>query len=100
MQIITVPSAEKEIKRLQHFLEVVESYEADTLEKWIIKEYAFTGSIRDVLLSANARGLTRDGIELDKGFVSGVIAGYPKDELHRTVKANYRLRTKRHSKKY
>ena len=41
-KLITVERAEKEINRLQKYIELVENYEADTLEKWIVKEYAYT----------------------------------------------------------
>ncbi|MDR4947772.1 hypothetical protein [Neobacillus cucumis] len=37
MKILTVPSAKEEIRRLQDFIHLVEDYEADSLEKWIIQ---------------------------------------------------------------
>jgi hypothetical protein len=98
MKILTVPSAKEEIRRLQHFVHLVESYEADSLEKWIIKEYAYTSSIREVVSRGNKRRITNNGVELDHEFVKNIIAGYPKDELHQLVKANYRLRI-RHNKR-
>lgn len=94
MKILTVPGAKEEIRRLQHFIHVVESYEADSLEKWIIKEYAYTSSIREVVHRASKRGFTNNGAEIDQQFVRNVIAGYPKDELHKIIRANYRIRTK------
>jgi hypothetical protein len=42
--LITVRKAKEEIKRLQFYINLVEDYEADTLEKLIIKEYAFENS--------------------------------------------------------
>lgn len=92
MKILTVPSAKEEIRRLQNFIDLVESYEANSLEKWIIKEYAYTSSIREVVIRAKNRGLTSNGNELDHEFVKNVIAGSPKDELHRLVRGNYKLR--------
>jgi hypothetical protein len=74
---------------------VVESYEADSLEKWIIKEYAYTSSIKEVVNRGQQRGLTHQGAELNHEFVRDVIAAKPKDELHRLVRANYRIRLKR-----
>jgi hypothetical protein len=44
-KLITVRRAKEEIKRLQEYIDLAESYEADTLEKLIIKEYAFTNSM-------------------------------------------------------
>jgi hypothetical protein len=39
-KLLTVRQAKEEIKRLQIYVDLAESYEADTLEKLIIKEYA------------------------------------------------------------
>ncbi|MED3762156.1 hypothetical protein P4555_24515 [Peribacillus frigoritolerans] len=39
-KLITIPRAEAEIRRLQQYITLVEEYQADTLEKWIIKDYA------------------------------------------------------------
>jgi hypothetical protein len=52
-KLITVDRAKAEIKRLQNFVNLVESYEADTLDKAIIKEYAFTNSIVEVTKRLN-----------------------------------------------
>ncbi|EKN69280.1 hypothetical protein BABA_10471 [Neobacillus bataviensis LMG 21833] len=94
MKILTVPSAKEEIRRLQYFVNLVETYEADSLEKWIVKEYAYTSSIKEVVIRGNKRGLKSNGVELEHEFVKNVIAAKPKDELHRLVRANYRLRIK------
>ena len=48
-KLITVERAEKEINRLQKYIELVENYEANTLEKWIVKEYAYTNSVVEVV---------------------------------------------------
>ncbi|WP_312096205.1 hypothetical protein [Niallia sp.] len=94
MKILTVPSAKEEIRRLQHFIQVVESFEADTLERWIIKEYAFTSSIREVVLRGNKKGLKHNGADLDCDYVRSVIVANPKDELHKLIKGNYKIRLK------
>lgn len=46
-KLITVQRAEKAMQQLQYYI-LVESYEADTLEKWIIKEYAYTNRLVEV----------------------------------------------------
>jgi hypothetical protein len=99
LKILTVQKAKDEIRRLQDFILLVESYEGNSLEKWIIKEYAFTNSIREVVFRGNKRGLTNNGIELDHEFVKNVIAGYPKDELHKLMRANYRMKIKPNKRK-
>jgi hypothetical protein len=37
-KLITVSRAEAEIRRLQQYINLVEEYQANTLEKWIIKD--------------------------------------------------------------
>ena len=54
-KLIIVERAEKEINRLQKYIELVENYGADTLEKWIIKEYAYTNSIVEVVKRISER---------------------------------------------
>jgi hypothetical protein len=94
LKILTIPRAKEEIRRLQDFINLVENYEANSLEKWIIKEYAYTSSIREVVVRGNKRGFTSNGMELDLDFVKNVIAGSPKDELHRLLRLNYRQKIK------
>ncbi|MCM3768279.1 hypothetical protein [Neobacillus niacini] len=48
-KLITIPMTQAEIRRLQEYITLVEEYQADTLEKWIIKEYAYTNSITEVV---------------------------------------------------
>jgi len=60
IKLITVPRAQAEIRRLQQYLTKVEEYQADTLEKWIIREYAYTNSITEVVKRANAKGMNID----------------------------------------
>lgn len=94
MKILTVPSAKEDIRRLQQFIQLVESYEAETLEKWIIKEYAYTSSIREVVLRGNKKGFKHNDSDLDFSYVRSVISAYPKDDLHKIIKGNYRIRLK------
>lgn len=78
-KLITVSKAQTEIKRLQQYITFVEEYQADTLEKWIIKEeYAYTNSITQVVKRSNAKGIT-----LDQSYAKSVLKGKASDELHR-----------------
>ncbi|MEH7504926.1 hypothetical protein V7152_23440 [Neobacillus drentensis] len=88
-KLITVPRAQAEIKRLQHYISLVENYEADTLEKWIIKEYAYTNSITEVVKRATANGMT-----LDQDYAKSVLKGKASDELHKMLKSGYLARLK------
>ncbi|ALC89202.1 hypothetical protein AM500_04925 [Bacillus sp. FJAT-18017] len=90
---ITAGQAEKEINRLQHFLELVNNYETDTLEKWIIKEYALTNSMMKI--KKNAYLVHK--VTLEKYYIKSVILSTPKDELHKLVKLMFRYKIKKNS---
>lgn len=99
MKILTVNKAREEIKRLQHFIKLVESYEANNIEKWIIREYAYTSSMREVVARTAKIWVKNNGVELDHKFVKNVIVSRPKNELHRLMRANYRLKIKANRRK-
>lgn len=88
-KLITVPRAQAEIRRLQQYITLVEDYQADTLEKWIIKEYAYTNSITEVVKRANAKGMT-----LDQDYAKSVLKGKASDNLHKMLKTGYMSRLK------
>ncbi|MDM5326821.1 hypothetical protein [Neobacillus sp. CF12] len=89
IKLITVPRAQAEIGKLQKYITLVEDYQADTLEKWIIKEYAYTNSITEVVKRANAQGMA-----LDQAYAKSVLKGKPSDELHRMLRSGYLARLK------
>lgn len=55
MKLITPQKAKEQVKQLQEYIDLVESYQADTLEKWIVKEYAFTNSMIEVVRRGTVR---------------------------------------------
>ncbi|QIZ07649.1 hypothetical protein HFZ78_13650 [Priestia megaterium] len=88
-KLITVQRAQAEISRLQHYISLVENYEADTLEKWIIKEYAFTNSITEVVKRATSKGMA-----LDQAYTKSVLKGKASGELHKMLRSGYLARLK------
>src|SRR3954451_21795964 len=93
-KLITVERAEKEISKLQKYIELVENYEADTLEKWIVKEYAYTNSIVEVVKRISDQGFTINERPIDKKYVTSILDGKIMDELHRLLRLGYRQRIK------
>lgn len=89
MNLITVKKARAEVERLQRYITLVETYEADTLEKRVIKNYACTNSMSKVV-----KLMTDEGHSVDYQYVSSVISGKPSDELHRIIRTGYMKRTK------
>jgi hypothetical protein len=93
-KMITVSKAKDEIKRLQEYINLAELYEADTLDKLIIKEYAFSNSIAEVVRVLHRRGIQLDNKAVEKEYVTNVIKGKAMDELHRILKMGYLRKTK------
>lgn len=88
-KLITVKRAETEIAKLQHYLYLIESYADDTLEKKVIKEYAITNSIVEVI-----KNLSEHGYTVDKDYIVTTLKSKGKDELHRMIRSGYMKRTK------
>ncbi|TWE08738.1 hypothetical protein FB550_101766 [Neobacillus bataviensis] len=83
-KLITVDKAKAEIKRLQYYVDLVESYETDTLDRAIIKEYAITNSIEKVTKSLN----------VGREYATEVIKRRGTDELHKMMRSGYMLKTR------
>ncbi|MEH7181107.1 helix-turn-helix domain-containing protein [Neobacillus vireti] len=88
-KFITLEKAKTEIKRLQYYVNLVETYEPINLEQEIVKEYAKTSSINEVSRRLNVSYET----------VVDVISSMGKDELHKLVRSGYMKKTK-HSRTY
>jgi hypothetical protein len=56
---------------------------------WIIKEYAYTNSITEVVKRANAKGMP-----LDQAYAKSILKGKAGDELHRMLRSGYLARLK------
>lgn len=94
----TVEQAKNQIAKLQTFVDLVEGYQAETLEQQIIKEYAYLGSLVKVAEKVNRLGYSIDGRPFEGGDISSVIKGKGNDELHKVIRSGY-LRKTRHSRR-
>jgi hypothetical protein len=92
--IISVEKAKAEIARLQQYIELVETYETNTLDKLIIKEYALTNSIDKTVKAVNAAGYAIDHKEVERDYVVSLLKKRGKDELHKLVRSAYMQKTK------
>ncbi|OCA86022.1 hypothetical protein A8F94_14355 [Bacillus sp. FJAT-27225] len=97
-KLMTIKKAEMEIKWLQHFINLFNSYQVINLNKWIIKEYARTNSINKVVVKAKENNILHNGEVITKQLVIGIINSSPKDELHKIVQMGYKLKLKNNRK--
>jgi hypothetical protein len=96
-KLITVIKAKEEVKRLNEYIEMVESYQADTLEKFIIKEYSYTNSITEIVKRLARRDIKLDGRPVEREYVTMVIKRKASDPLHRMMKSWYLRKSKKSS---
>jgi hypothetical protein len=92
--LISVEKAKEEIKRLRQYIDLVENYEANTLDKFIIKEYALTNSIDKTVKAVNAVGYAIYHKEVERDYVVSLLKKRGKDELHKLVRSAYMQKTK------
>lgn len=91
---LTVEKAKEQKEFLDHYLELIENYNPDTIEKKIIFEYAHFGSALKVY-----ELLSRVKLIDSYDFVLDVIKSEPIDELHEIIRKDYMMRTKHHMAK-
>ncbi|CAG9622796.1 hypothetical protein [Sutcliffiella rhizosphaerae] len=102
-KLIIYSRAKKEVARLNQYIALVDEYTSNTLEQWIIKEYAITNSLVEVARRANENGFkTNGGVEIDRDYVVCVIDSKPRsgDELHRLVRSGYRAKSRAIKNRY
>jgi hypothetical protein len=92
--LISVEKAKEEISKLQQYIDLVENYEADTLDKLIIKEYALTNSIDKTVKAVNDVGYAIDHKEIERDYVVSLLKKRGKDDLHKLVRSAYMEKTK------
>jgi hypothetical protein len=98
VKLLTIQRAKDEINRLQEYINLVDTFETNTLENWIIREYAITGSIKTVVANANNQSFTYNSGLVDRTFVTAVINGKANDRLHKLVRSIYRQKVKSRKK--
>ncbi|MEH7393320.1 hypothetical protein [Bacillus sp. JJ1474] len=73
--------AKKRLAKLQNFIELTESYKAETIEQKIILEYAISSSMSKVRWK-----MKKLGHDVEIKDISEIIRSKPMDELHKIVR--------------
>lgn len=77
-----IEEAKERIKELQDFIEQIESYQADTLEKESIFLYVQLESVTKVAVELNKKGYKVGNRKVISKDVSDIIRQKPIDDLH------------------
>jgi len=101
-KLMTYNRAKGECERLQKYTKLVEEYPSESLEQWIIKEYAFTNSLVEVARRASEKGLRVNGEEIDRDYVVFVIDSkpQPRDRLHNLLRNAYKAKSRAIKNRY
>lgn len=89
-----VEDAKEQIKDLEKYIELMESYVTDSVEKKAIKSYILLGSVAEVAKEINDEGyrlLTKNGERKYIGKdISNIINSETMDDLHEMAKKKFK----------
>ncbi len=88
----TLDQAKKDLVVIQHYIDLVESYEPRTLTQQIIHTYALLGSIQKTAEAMSKGGNVITAEEVTTHITSSAA---PKDILHKLIKTLYRKRARK-----
>lgn len=97
-KLITYDKAKSEIERLQAYVEMIEEYQINNLEDWVIYNYAITNSMKKVVEKVAGENVIIDGRPIESTDVSEILKSKPKTELHRILRLGYRQRIKKNKR--
>ncbi|APH06399.1 hypothetical protein [Bacillus weihaiensis] len=80
--LMSIAQEKVEIARIQRYIELIETYEADTLDMLFVLSYAKTNNIDRNLYLLNEGGYTIDDKPIERDYILGVIKQIGRDELH------------------
>jgi len=99
LQFYTYEKALLERNNLNNYINLIEGYNPDTFEKWVVYQYAFQGSIIGVVRQLNHSKYIFDSSISNKVLVKTIITGPTIDSLHSHVKKHYNKKIRHHNRK-
>ena len=93
-----VSKIKSDIEQLQRYVDLVESFQPETLEEQIIKEYSYIGSVEKVAIKVNDMGYSNEGQPFEKEDISNIIKSKPSNELHKLIRSGF-LKKTRHTRR-
>lgn len=88
-----IETAMEQIKELKNYIELMDSYVTDSVERKVIKSYILAGSVSEVAKEINDQGyrlLTKNGERKYIGKdISNIINGEIMDDLHEIAKKKF-----------
>jgi len=92
--------AKREFDSLRNYITLIEEYQVNSLETFIIHRYAIYNSISKVLKSVREEQETLKfliDIDMDKinhNFIKNTVLSSPRDPLHEILRKGYQIKTR------
>lgn len=93
-----IEQAREEIKKLENYIEMIESYNPDTFEKEALLEYVLIENVNMVASTLNERGYRIGNRKVVGKDVSDIIRKKETDQIHKLAKKLFRMNRKRSNK--
>lgn len=90
-----IEEAKEKIKRLEGFIQTVESYQPQTFEQEAIKCYVLLENVREVANELNEKGYRIGNRKVEGKDVSDIIRLKPADPMHELAKRFFKTNKKR-----
>jgi len=85
----------REKEKIEHFISLVDNYEVNNIDQWIIKQYALTNSISKVIKIARESLNDISINEVTREKIIQVLNLKPIDDLHKIVSRGYRVKIRK-----
>lgn len=87
--------AKKEKVMLEKYIYLVDNYNVNNINQWIIKQYALTNSISNVIKNARLEGNEKISHEITREKILEILNSKPIDELHSIIIKGYKRKIRR-----
>lgn len=92
MKFYPYKNAVIERDKLNTFILLVDNYNVETFENWVIKQYAITGSINGIIKNLPSCPFSTKHIVNNREYIKSIILNTSKDKLHNLVQKQYNLK--------
>lgn len=89
IKLRTYIKAKEEVDSLQCYINLIDDYEVNSLEEFIIKFYAISNSTSGVIKEFNKNKPMFGTSNLKRDYIITVIKSPPIDELHKIIRQGY-----------
>lgn len=93
-KVVTYEKAKQQALALTHYIELIDTFNIQSLKDLIIHQYAIHNSISKVIKSIHNNNMDFDTINLNHDLVRETILSKPTNELHSIIAKDYKIKTR------